>query len=97
MDEQTTTDSQQDGAADIEKNKAVGILAYILFFIPIIAARDSKFAMYHANQGLALFIVAVAGTGVMMVLFLLATREDFISAFNGFMAAHANLLQRLTS
>lgn len=43
-----------------EKNKAMGILAYILFFIPLLAAKDSKFAMYHANQGLALFISAVA-------------------------------------
>lgn len=64
MDEHTTTDAQQDGAADIEKNKTMGILAYILFFIPIIAARDSKFAMYHANQGLSLFIVAVASNVV---------------------------------
>lgn len=60
MEEQTTQDPQQEAAADIEKNKTLGILAYILFFIPILAAKDSKFAMYHANQGLALFIVAVA-------------------------------------
>ncbi len=64
MEEQITPDAQQDTAADIEKNKTMGILAYILFFIPIIAARDSKFAMYHANQGLALFIVAVASNVV---------------------------------
>lgn len=44
---------------DAQKNKAMGILAYILFFIPIIAARDSKFAMYHANQGLILFIASI--------------------------------------
>lgn len=64
MEEQPTADAQQDTAADIEKNKTLGILAYILFFIPILAARDSKFAMYHANQGLALFIVAVASNVV---------------------------------
>jgi uncharacterized membrane protein len=44
---------------DIEKNKAVAILAYILFFVPLLAARESKFAMYHANQGLVLFLAAV--------------------------------------
>lgn len=60
MEEQTTPDAQQDAAADIEKNKTMGILAYILFIIPLLAARESKFAMYHANQGLALFVVAVA-------------------------------------
>lgn len=46
--------------ADVEKNKVMGILAYIIFLIPLLAARDSKFAMYHANQGLVLFLLAVA-------------------------------------
>jgi len=64
MEEQATPDVQQDEAADIEKNKVMGILAYILFFIPLLAARDSKFALYHANQGLVLFIVAVASNVV---------------------------------
>ena len=41
---------------DIEKNKAMGLLAYILFFIPLLAAKDSHFARYHANQGLVLFL-----------------------------------------
>ena len=41
---------------DIEKNKAMGLLAYILFFIPLLAAKDSPFARYHANQGLVLFL-----------------------------------------
>ncbi|MGI6365430.1 MAG: hypothetical protein ACOX2G_06765 [Bacillota bacterium] len=37
----------------------MGILAYIIFFIPLLAARDSKFAMYHANQGLVLFLAGI--------------------------------------
>lgn len=44
---------------DIEKNKAIAILAYIIFFIPLIAAKESKYAMYHANQGLVLFLTAI--------------------------------------
>ncbi|MCH1624353.1 hypothetical protein [Fredinandcohnia quinoae] len=44
---------------DIEDNKAMGIIAYLLFFIPLLAARESKFAMYHANQGLTLFLLAL--------------------------------------
>jgi uncharacterized membrane protein len=46
---------------DIEQNKVMAILAYfgILVFIPILAARESKFARYHANQGLILFIVLI--------------------------------------
>ena len=41
---------------DIEKNKAMGLLAYILFFIPLLAAKDSPFAKYHTNQGFVLFL-----------------------------------------
>jgi len=45
--------------SDVEKNKVMGILAYIIFFIPLLAAKESKFAMYHANQGLTLFLAAL--------------------------------------
>ncbi|WP_369413984.1 DUF4870 domain-containing protein [Aquibacillus saliphilus] len=45
---------------DAEDNKAMGILAYLIFFIPLLAAKESKFAMYHANQGLTLFLLFVA-------------------------------------
>ena len=49
-------------AEDIEKNKVMAILAYIgiLVLIPIFAAKDSKFAKFHANQGLLLFIIETA-------------------------------------
>ena len=50
----------QPNKEDAEKNKAMAIIAYIIFFVPLLAARDSKFAMYHANQGLNLFLLAVA-------------------------------------
>jgi uncharacterized membrane protein len=48
--------------ADIEKNKVFAILAYfgILFVVPLLAAKESRFAMYHANQGLILFLASVA-------------------------------------
>lgn len=35
-------------------------LAYILFFIPFCWNRNEKFAMYHCNQGLVLFIFAIS-------------------------------------
>lgn len=49
-------------ANDITQNKAMGILAYFgpLCFIPMFAAKDSKFARFHANQGLVLLIACVA-------------------------------------
>ncbi len=48
-------------AADVEKNKVFAILAYvgILVLVPILAAKDSPFAKYHANQGLLLFLASI--------------------------------------
>ncbi len=44
---------------DIEDNKVLAALSYIFIicFVPLLMARDSKFAQYHAKQGLVLFIV----------------------------------------
>jgi uncharacterized membrane protein len=44
---------------DVEKNKVFGIIAYLWFlcFVPYIAAKDSPFAKYHANQGFVLFLL----------------------------------------
>ena len=46
---------------DIEDHKVVAILAYIwiLFLVPLLAAKDSKYARFHAYQGAALFITWV--------------------------------------
>ena len=45
-------------ASDIEKNKTMAVLSYIIFFLPLITdAKDSKFAKFHANQSLAILIV----------------------------------------
>ena len=47
---------------DIEKNKGMGILAYLwwLVLVTIFAAPQSKFARFHANQGLVLAIIETA-------------------------------------
>ncbi len=45
---------------DAEKNKVMAIMAYIIWLVPYLAAKDSKFAMYHAKQGLVLFLAGVA-------------------------------------
>jgi uncharacterized membrane protein len=46
---------------DIEKNRAFAILAYlgILFLVPLLAAPHSRFAKYHANQGMVLFLASL--------------------------------------
>ena len=48
-------------AEDIYKNKVFAVLAYIglLFLVPLLAAPNSKFARYHTNQGLVLFLATV--------------------------------------
>jgi len=43
------------------------------------------------------FVVALGGTGVMMVVLLLATRDDFVSAFDAFMLSHASLPDAYTA
>lgn len=45
---------------DIEQNKVMGVLAYIFFLIPLLAAKESPFAKFHTNQGLLVFLAAAA-------------------------------------
>lgn len=46
---------------DVKQNKVFGILAYfgILFLVPLLAAPDSQYAKFHANQGIVLFIADI--------------------------------------
>jgi uncharacterized membrane protein len=45
---------------DIELNKNAAALSYlwILFLIPLLSKKDSKFCQFHAKQGLVLFILS---------------------------------------
>jgi uncharacterized membrane protein len=47
---------------DIEKHKGISIVGYIppLFLVPLLVAPASRFARFHANQGLLLFILGTA-------------------------------------
>ena len=60
---------------DIESNKIMAVLAYIgiLFLIPLLVAKDSKFAKFHTNQGIVLFIADIAiGVVITIVAIILA-------------------------
>ena len=48
---------------DIQENKVIAALSYlgILVLIPLLAKRDSKFAQFHAKQGLIMLIIFVVG------------------------------------
>jgi uncharacterized membrane protein len=64
------SDVPQSEAEDIEQNKVFAIVGYlgILFLVPLLAAPNSKFARYHANQGIVLFIASVVVTGAFYIL-----------------------------
>ena len=49
MQEQTGAFEQ----ADIDNNKTMAGLAYIIFFLPLLVCPQSKYARFHANQGAA--------------------------------------------
>ena len=55
-------------AEDIEKNKVISALAYIIFFLPLVAAQDSAFGRFHANQGLLVLIVGLVGNTVLALI-----------------------------
>jgi uncharacterized membrane protein len=58
-------------AADIEQNKVFAVLSYLppfLFLVPLLAARQSKFAMYHCNQGIVLTLAAFVASIANMIL-----------------------------
>jgi uncharacterized membrane protein len=52
----------QTNIQDAQDNKVMAILAYLLFFIPLLtgAHKTSPFVKYHTNQGTVLFIAMVA-------------------------------------
>jgi uncharacterized membrane protein len=54
-------DGETPDPADVDKNKIFAVLAYlgILFLVPLLAAKESRFARYHTNQGVVLFLSAI--------------------------------------
>ncbi len=79
---------------DIEENKVIAALSYawILFLVPLLGKRKSKFAQFHAKQGLVLFILELIGSLLMwfpvfgqllMLAFLVISVIGIIKALNG--------------
>ena len=54
---------------DIAQNKMWGGLAYILFFLPLIGAPNSRYGRFHANQGLLFLIIWVIVTIVRSIVY----------------------------
>lgn len=87
----TADTTQEYDPQDIEKNKFMAILAYfgILVLIPILAAKESKFARFHSNQGLILLIAGI----ILSVAFSILSSVIFaVSLSLGFIVGLFNLL-----
>ena len=52
---------------DIEKKTMAG-LAYLLFFLPLIACPESRYAKFHANQALLLLITGIVGNVILGII-----------------------------
>ena len=66
----TTDTTAEYDAQDIQNNKIMGILAYLswLVLIPLFAAKDSKFARFHCNQGIVLAVAEIIAVIVLSIL-----------------------------
>jgi uncharacterized membrane protein len=52
-----------------QKNTFLAAIAYVLFFVPLLAkAKSDKFVEYHTKQGIGFFIFAAALRGVLAAL-----------------------------
>jgi uncharacterized membrane protein len=74
---------------DAEQNKGMAIIAYILFFVPLLTGDHNKspFVKYHTNQGTVLFIFSVGGWIVSSILMII-----LIGALLGFVVGIASLV-----
>ena len=76
MEENKTTQEgteapKENGNSDVENNKAMAIIGYILpilFFVPLISeSKNSPFAKFHANQQLNLLLAGIVVNVVGMI------------------------------
>jgi uncharacterized membrane protein len=61
------TNSKKVGYESEDKIRSYAALAYLVFFIPLIFAYKSKFARFHANQGLLFLIYCLVIGGLSMI------------------------------
>ncbi len=70
---------QQADIRDAQDNKVMAVLAYILFFVPLLtgAHKTSRFAKYHTNQGTVLFLFMLVWGIVYSILMAVLTAALF--------------------
>ena len=86
-----TPEALEVDADDADQNKMTGVLAYLgpLCFLPLITAKDSPFAKYHAKQGFVLFLLEIA---VCILLYVVAIFVAMLPGFLGFLNAVFGLI-----
>ncbi|MDD4803734.1 MAG: hypothetical protein PHN69_01040 [Candidatus Pacebacteria bacterium] len=64
------TENHQGANNSTDNDKLWGIIAYLIFFLPLIVIKDrSAFLNFHINQGLTLFIVGLIGSVILSMPF----------------------------
>lgn len=46
-------------AEELEQGRTMAALAYVFFVIPLVAAREQRYAMFHTEQAIVIFILAI--------------------------------------
>lgn len=79
---------------DIARNKVMAVLAYLglLVLVPIFGAKESKFARYHANQGLTLLLASVVWSIVSSILSSILVSISWRLAFVGSLLSLVSLV-----
>ena len=73
-------DAPKADANEIEEGKTFAAIGYlgILFLVPLLAAKDNKFAQFHAKQGIVLFIAFIICAIIASILFIIPIIGTFL-------------------
>ena len=89
MEEENKNNNNGFEPEDIEANKVISGLSYILFFLPLLVCPSSKFGKFHANQSLILLITGIVGNIIISVF---ASILVSISLFLGLLGSLLSLI-----
>lgn len=93
----TADTTDQFDAKDIADNKIIALFSYlgILFLIPLLASPNSKYARFHANQGLVLFLANIV-LGIVAVIPILGWIVGGIGSVVAFILAILGIVNAVT-
>ena len=80
--------------ADIQSNKVMAVLSYIgiLWLVPMLGAKESRFAQFHANQGIVLFLFELAYNVVSQIIQAILGGIPVVGAIVGVILSLLNLV-----